>query len=87
VLHAACGMAAAEAQIDIVVGVRGNAEHLATAACARGVASLYLPNAEAAGTWLAQNLRKGDVVLIKGSRGVRLERAIEILTQSSSEAR
>jgi UDP-N-acetylmuramyl pentapeptide synthase len=28
---------------------------------------------------LAQNLRSGDQVLIKGSRGVHLERAIEIL--------
>ena len=78
-LHAACGTAAAEAGLDLVVGVRGNAVHLATAACAGGVASLFLPDAGAAGRWLSQNLRAGDVVLIKGSRGVRLERAIEIL--------
>jgi UDP-N-acetylmuramyl pentapeptide synthase len=36
-----------------------------------------LPDAEAAGLWLIQNLRPGDVVLVKGSRGVHLERAIE----------
>jgi UDP-N-acetylmuramoyl-tripeptide--D-alanyl-D-alanine ligase len=77
-LHAACGKAAAEAGIDIVVGVRGNAERLAAAACAGGVASLFLPDAEAAGRWLVKNLRQGDVVLIKGSRGVRLEQAVEI---------
>ncbi len=75
-LHTACGRAAAEAGLDLVVGVRGNAEHLAAAACAGGVASLFLPDAEAAGQWLAQNLRAGDQVLIKGSRGVHLERAI-----------
>ncbi len=85
-LHTACGKAAAEAHLDLVVGVRGNAEHLATAACAGGVSSLFLPDAEAAGHWLAHNLRAGDVVLIKGSRGVKLERAIEILKQSSSES-
>ena len=78
-LHADCGRAAAEAGLDIVVGVRGNAEHLATAACAGGVASLFLPDAEAAGRWLAAHLRPGDAVLVKGSRGVRLEHAIEIL--------
>jgi UDP-N-acetylmuramoyl-tripeptide--D-alanyl-D-alanine ligase len=77
-LHAACGRAAAEAGIDIVVGVRGNAERLAAAACAAGVASLFLPDAETAGRWLASNLRQGDVVLVKGSRGVRLEKAVEI---------
>ncbi|HET6208575.1 MAG TPA: UDP-N-acetylmuramoyl-tripeptide--D-alanyl-D-alanine ligase [Terracidiphilus sp.] len=77
-LHAACGKAAADAGLDIVIGVRGNAQHLAAAACWGGVASLFLPDAEAAGQWLVQNLREGDVVLVKGSRGVRLERAIEI---------
>jgi UDP-N-acetylmuramoyl-tripeptide--D-alanyl-D-alanine ligase len=79
-LHAACGRAAAEAGIDLVVGVRGNAEHLATEACRLGVASLFLPDAETAGRWLKQNLQAGDVVLVKGSRGVHLERAIAVLT-------
>ncbi len=77
-LHLACGRAAAEAGLDLVVAVQGNAEHLATAACAGGVSSIFLRDADAAGQWLAQNLRAGDVVLIKGSRGVHLERAIEI---------
>jgi len=75
-LHTACGKAAAESGLDLVIAVQGNAVHLATAACAGGVASLFLPNAEAAGEWLKRNMRKGDVVLVKGSRGVRLERAI-----------
>jgi UDP-N-acetylmuramoyl-tripeptide--D-alanyl-D-alanine ligase len=38
-----------------------------------------LPDAAAAGEWLKQNLRKGDVALVKGSRGVHLEKALEIL--------
>ncbi len=76
-LHADCGRAAAEAGLDFVAGVQGNAEHLAAAACAGGVASLFLRDADAAGRWLAQNLRPGDQVLVKGSRGVHLERVIE----------
>lgn len=79
-LHAECGKAAAEAGLDFVVGVRGNAEYLASAACLAGVASIFLPDAESAGRWLQQNLREGDVVLVKGSRGVHLERAVQILT-------
>ena len=83
-LHTACGRAAAEAGLDLVAAVRGNAEHLATAACAGGVASLFLPDADAAGRWLLQNLRPGDVVLVKGSRGVHLEHSIEILKNQSN---
>lgn len=76
-LHAECGRAAAEARLDLVAGVQGNAVHLATAACAGGVAALFLPDAAAAGQWMAKMLVPGDVVLVKGSRGVHLERAIE----------
>jgi UDP-N-acetylmuramoyl-tripeptide--D-alanyl-D-alanine ligase len=85
-LHAECGKAAAEAGIDVVVGVRGNAEHLAAGACSAGVASLFMPDAEAAGNWMAENLRPGDVVLVKGSRGVRLERAIEVAREKLGKA-
>jgi len=77
-MHAAIGLAAAEAGLDLVAGVQGNAVHLAAAACAGGVASLFLPDAEEAGRWLKQTMQPGDVVLVKGSRGVHLERAIEI---------
>ncbi|MGA7241542.1 MAG: UDP-N-acetylmuramoyl-tripeptide--D-alanyl-D-alanine ligase [Terracidiphilus sp.] len=83
-LHAAAGKTAADAGIDIVVGVRGNAQHLAAAACLSGVAAIFLPDAATAGEWLAKNLQPGDVVLIKGSRGVQLERAIEVLKTHSA---
>ncbi|KAA6459758.1 UDP-N-acetylmuramoyl-tripeptide--D-alanyl-D-alanine ligase [Acidobacteria bacterium AB60] len=85
-LHAECGKAAAEAKLDLVIGVRGNARHLAAAACLAGVAALFLESAEDAGHWMKANLQPGDVVLLKGSRGVRLERALEILTAPSPEA-
>jgi UDP-N-acetylmuramoyl-tripeptide--D-alanyl-D-alanine ligase len=85
-LHEACGRAAAEAGLDLIVGVRGSAEHLAIAACKAGVASLFLPDAEAAGQWLKQHLQPGDAVLVKGSRGVRLERAIAALTGQSDSS-
>lgn len=83
-LHTACGITASQAGIDIVVGVQGNARHLAAAACSGGVSSLFLADAEAAGRWLAENIAPGDVVLVKGSRGVHLERAIEILKKQKA---
>jgi UDP-N-acetylmuramoyl-tripeptide--D-alanyl-D-alanine ligase len=84
-LHADCGKSAAEAGLDLVIGVRGNARHLAAAACTGGVASLFVPDAEDAGRWMQTNLRPGDVVLVKGSRGVHLERAIEIAKTPPTE--
>jgi UDP-N-acetylmuramoyl-tripeptide--D-alanyl-D-alanine ligase len=85
-LHTACGKTAAEAGLDLVAGVQGNAEHLVAAAGKGGVAALFLPDAEAAGRWLLQNLQTGDVVLIKGSRGVHLERAIEALKNAAENS-
>lgn len=76
-LHAACGKAAAEAGLDVVVGVRGQAREIAEAARAGGVETVFLETPEEAGTWLRENLREGDAVLLKASRGVRLERALE----------
>ncbi|WP_420239536.1 UDP-N-acetylmuramoyl-tripeptide--D-alanyl-D-alanine ligase [Telmatobacter bradus] len=85
-LHAACGRAAAEAGIDLVIGVGGNASHLAAAACSGGVAAVFLPDAEAAGKYMAGHVRAGDLVLLKGSRGVHLERALEIYKNSLDAA-
>jgi len=78
-LHAACGAAAAQAGIDVIVGVRGLARPLVEAAQNAGAQALFLDSAEAAGAWLRENLRPGDAVLLKASRGVRLEKALDAL--------
>jgi len=79
VLHAECGKAAAEAGIDVVIGVRGNARHIVDAARQGGAEALFLETPETAGEWLREHLAPGDAVLLKGSRGVRLERALDVL--------
>ncbi len=78
-LHAACGAAAAEAGVDVVVGVRGLALELVAAARAGGVEAVFVETAQEAGAWLRENLRAGDVALLKASRGVRLEQALGLL--------
>jgi UDP-N-acetylmuramoyl-tripeptide--D-alanyl-D-alanine ligase len=78
-LHAECGSFAAQAAIDVVIGVRGLAASLVEAAAAAGVAAEFFATPEAAGAWMREHLRAGDVVLLKGSRGVRLERALAAL--------
>jgi UDP-N-acetylmuramoyl-tripeptide--D-alanyl-D-alanine ligase len=39
--------------------------------------SEFVASPEEAGEWLARETREGDVVLLKASRGVKLEKALE----------
>jgi UDP-N-acetylmuramoyl-tripeptide--D-alanyl-D-alanine ligase len=78
-LHRECGKHAAEKKIDMVIGVRGMARAVAEAACGFGTQAQFVETPEQAGEWLARNLRLNDAVLLKASRGVKLERALEML--------
>jgi UDP-N-acetylmuramoyl-tripeptide--D-alanyl-D-alanine ligase len=77
-LHRSCGEHMTG--IDHVLGVRGLAASLVEGAQSKGIAAEFVETPEAAATWLRANLREGDVVLLKASRGVRLENAIKALT-------
>jgi UDP-N-acetylmuramoyl-tripeptide--D-alanyl-D-alanine ligase len=77
-LHAKCGLRMAEHGVHMVVGVRGAAEALVGAAQAGGAEAVFVASADEAGEWLKANVRAGDAVLLKGSRGVRLERALAV---------
>ena len=78
-LHRECGRRMAARGVDIVVGVRGLAESLVEGVAEAGVEARFVATPEAAGAWLKENLRPGDAVLLKASRGVRLERALASL--------
>ncbi len=78
-LHRECGQHAAEKKIDIVIGVRGAARSLVEGAAEAGAHAIYMESPEQAGEWLARELRQGDAVLLKASRGVKLEKALEKL--------
>jgi UDP-N-acetylmuramoyl-tripeptide--D-alanyl-D-alanine ligase len=75
-LHAECGQRMAERGVDVVVGVRGAAASLVDAAKTGGTDAVFVADASTAGKWLEENVRAGDAVLLKASRGVRLERAL-----------
>jgi UDP-N-acetylmuramoyl-tripeptide--D-alanyl-D-alanine ligase len=79
-LHRDCGQAAAAAGIDVVIGVRGLAQEIVAGAGRAGTTAIFVDTPQAAGEWLKQNLKTGDAVLLKGSRGVRLEQALTPLT-------
>ena len=78
-LHRDCGRAAAEAGIDLVVGVRGNAQYIVEGAREAGALAIFLPLPLEAGEWLKAELRPGDAALLKASRGVGLEQALRVL--------
>ncbi len=80
-LHRQCGLHAAEKRIDVVIGVRGLAKALAEGACGAGTQAQFVETPQQAGEWLSRNLRPGDAVLLKASRGVKLERALEMLQE------
>jgi UDP-N-acetylmuramoyl-tripeptide--D-alanyl-D-alanine ligase len=76
-LHAECGRRMAKRGVNVLVGVRGAAEHMVVAAKKAIMRAEFVASPEDAGEWLAREARPGDAVLLKASRGVRLEKALE----------
>jgi UDP-N-acetylmuramoyl-tripeptide--D-alanyl-D-alanine ligase len=77
-LHRRAGAHMAEKKIDVLLGVRGPAEAMVEAARRTGMRAEFVSTPEEAGEWLAREARDGDVVLMKASRGVKLEKALEV---------
>ena len=81
-IHRETGVAIASRRIDVLIGVRGLAADLVNGARSAGLAEVkFADNSDAAGEMLLSIVRAGDVVLVKGSRGVRTEKVIEKLTE------
>jgi UDP-N-acetylmuramoyl-tripeptide--D-alanyl-D-alanine ligase len=87
-LHRQAGEYIAGKKIDLLLGVRGQAQQMVEAARQAGMQAEFVATPEEAGEWLVRETRDGDVVLLKASRGVKLERALEKWqSQQSSVAR
>jgi len=81
-LNAQCGARVAELGFDLLVTVGAESLPLAYGAVARSFPPgrcIHLESSEDAGNWLRENLVEGDVVLLKASRAVHLEKAWEQL--------
>src|SRR5438128_739119 len=76
-MHRSSGRHMAEKKIDVLVGVRGLAQSMVDSARESGMQAEFLATPQEAGEWLARETREGDVVLLKASRGVKLEQALE----------
>ena len=81
-LHRECGRVAASLKLDWIFGVRGFAADFLNGAIEAGYPkdrTKYFDDSEAAAKFLEQFLRKGDLLLLKGSRGVRMEKVLEAI--------
>lgn len=76
-MHRRAGDHISEKKIDVLIGVRGLAQAMVGAAEQAGARAEFVASSEEAGEWLAREARDGDVILLKASRGVKLERALE----------
>jgi UDP-N-acetylmuramoyl-tripeptide--D-alanyl-D-alanine ligase len=79
-LHREAGREIAQMAIDELWGVRGLASELVTGAVEAGMVKVrFFATTEEAAAALLEEVRAGDLLLVKGSRGVHTERIIEAL--------
>ncbi len=82
VLHRRCGESAAIAGLEWVFGIAGDAAALVEGAIAAGLPpdrTHFFSTVEEAARFLPEWIQPGDLLLVKGSRAVRLEQVIEAL--------
>ena len=87
-LHREAGRWAA-GRVDWIFGVQGDAEEIVCGAIEAGhpaARTQFFPNADQAAAFLPNWLRPNDLAVVKGSRGVRMERIVEAIAQGREPA-
>jgi UDP-N-acetylmuramoyl-tripeptide--D-alanyl-D-alanine ligase len=86
-LHRRCGERAATAGLEWIFGVTGDAAALVEGAIVAGLSpdrTQFFPTVEEAAQFLPEWVQPGDLVLLKGSRAVHLERVVEAMKRRHS---
>jgi UDP-N-acetylmuramoyl-tripeptide--D-alanyl-D-alanine ligase len=79
-LHREVGLYVARCEVSVLVGIRGAARFLVESATSAGLSSdaaFFFEDPEQAGLHLRSIAQPGDAILFKGSRGTRVEKALE----------
>jgi len=83
--HQEAGVLAAQSKIALLVGVGPFARHAVDAARREGIEAHAADHAAHAAQMVPGLLRPGDLVVVKGSRGVRLELLVDALVSRRGE--
>ena len=87
-LHRSVGRKCARSGVEWVIGVQGDAQFFVEGAVEGGIPpsqARFFPDAKSAGEFCQTLIAPGDVILVKGSRGVHLETVIEMLQKARSQ--
>jgi UDP-N-acetylmuramoyl-tripeptide--D-alanyl-D-alanine ligase len=81
-LHRAAGREIAETGVDVLWGVRGLAREITAGANEAGLArTRFFDSSDEAAAEILNEVNEGDLVLVKGSRGVATEKVVNALKQ------
>jgi UDP-N-acetylmuramoyl-tripeptide--D-alanyl-D-alanine ligase len=84
-LHCEAGRQIARLGVSLLIGVRGLAEEMIRGAREEGMnanAAVFASTPEEAATILIPQVRSGDLILVKGSRGVKTEIVVQRIKQT-----
>jgi UDP-N-acetylmuramoyl-tripeptide--D-alanyl-D-alanine ligase len=85
-LHREAGRGIARLGIDVLIGVRGLAREIVAGAREAGMrddATIFCETPDEAAEMLAREARADDLILVKGSRGVKTEIVVERMKQKA----
>ena len=81
-LHRAAGREIAASGVNAIWGVRGLAKEITEGATEAGsTATRFFNSSEEAATEIVKEVREGDLILVKGSRGVATEKVVNALRE------
>jgi UDP-N-acetylmuramoyl-tripeptide--D-alanyl-D-alanine ligase len=80
-LHREAGREIARLGVDRLIGVRGLAKEIVAGAREAGVEGTFVETPEEAAGILIRDTRAGDLILVKGSRGVKTEIVVQRVRQ------
>jgi UDP-N-acetylmuramoyl-tripeptide--D-alanyl-D-alanine ligase len=80
-LHREAGREIGNLHADVVWGIRGLAAELVAGAKESGIETRFFESSDEAATAVVDELREGDLVLVKGSRGVATDKIVKAIRE------